>query len=166
MIKKNKRKWQEEKLPIIMSTGIIRNHTVCKKCNITLCEKNEMLYERSYKGVKYSLNMGQCKACHSKTSFCKYKYEDPILNEYSLIEYKRVAKKLHHFRNAETYKARSREFARNAILNISDDYSRLCLLSHPYLDLKRSDITPEMIELHRKQLIVKRKLKKQGIWVR
>ena len=52
MIKKNKRKWQEEKLPIIMSTGIIRNHTVCKKCNITLCEKNEMLYERSYKGVK------------------------------------------------------------------------------------------------------------------
>lgn len=163
MIKKNKRKWQEEKLPIIMSTGIIRNHTVCKKCNITLCEKNEMLYKRSYKGVKYFLNMGQCKACHSKTSFCKYKYEDPILNDYSLIQYKRVARKVHHFKNAEEYRVRNREFARNAIFNISDNYSRLCLLSHPYLNLERSDITPEMIEIHKKQLIVKRKLKNQKL---
>lgn len=155
------------KAPVVVSMQVVRNHVVCKKCNVTLCEKNEMLYKRSYKGVQYFLNMGVCGSCHGRPSnFCRYKYADPILDECSILQQKRIDKKMHRLRHLEKFRARQREFQKNTRVNISNDYSIICLLSSTNLNLTKSDITPEMIEIHKKQLIIKRELKNQGIWVR
>lgn len=155
------------KPPVVVSMQVVRNHAVCKKCNITLCEKNEMLYKRSYKGVEYFLNMGVCRSCYGRSSnFCRYQYEDPILEKLSIAQHQKIDKRVYHNKNIEVQRERLRNHATKQRTNIDDKYVIQCLLLIKDFNLTRSNITAEMIETKRKQLKVYRELKTQGICVR
>lgn len=155
------------KPPVVVSMQVVRNHIVCKKCNITLCEKNEMLYKRSYKAVEYFLNMGVCRSCYGRSSnFCRYQYEDSILEKLSIAQHQKIDKKVHQLKNVEKYRERTRNHATKQRVNIDDKYVIQCLLLIKDFNLTRKTITPEMIQTKRKQLRIYRELKTQGICVR
>jgi hypothetical protein len=155
------------KAPVVVSMQVVRNHAVCKKCNITLCEKNEMLYKRSYKGVEYFLNMGVCISCYGRPSkACRYQYEDPVLEKLSILQHQKIDKGIYHHKNIEAQRERLRNLAAKQRVNIDDKYVIQCLLLIKDFNLTRKTITPEMIETKRKQLRVYRELKTQGICVR
>jgi len=155
------------KPPVVVPMQVVRNHTICKKCGVSLCKKNERLYKRSYKGVEYFLNMGVCISCHGRPSkACRFKYEDPTLEKLSLYQHQRIDKKIYHFKNIKACREKSRNRARKQSINLDDKYVIHSLLSIKDLGLTRDVITPEMIKTKRKQLKIYRELKNQGICVR
>jgi hypothetical protein len=111
---------------------------ICHKCNVILCDKNNI--------TQYKSDI-LCKQCLSNSNSCEITYptkELQLLADQGTLNWKKqLAKK------------------RNANLTDSIIKSRLQALGIP-----REKVTDELIELKRKQIETIRKLKNQGIWVR
>lgn len=150
------------------SYTILRKYHQCRKCGITLCEKNEFLTASSScrkKGIKH--RSADCRQCIKKTNYCNIKYDDPVLNELckkqAVVQYNKVYPKKH--REAIRKNARITSMMRDFLLTDSVVISRLVesegikrILGRK---IKKSEITPSMIDAKRKHILLTRKLKNQ-----
>lgn len=109
---------------------------VCFKCGVTLCDKN-------YYKTKGQVNNRQCKHCKNNQKSCRVSYSEEISKEITLINI--------------------RESARKRCLSLTDITIKSYLRHVGY---NYHEVTLKMIEIKRKQLVIKRNLKNQGIWVR
>lgn len=154
-----------------MIKEIIRIATVCKKCGIELCEKNES-YNTKVTGQKYRRTT--CKTCTFDTRVCRISYEDPLLDALSIKQRKFLQHKIDFARNPEWiaersrlsyYKHKEERLAYNKAkqkeerLTLDDQYIKK-LLAHSKNALFSSynQLTPEIIEIKKKQIEVFRKL--------
>jgi hypothetical protein len=178
----------------------------CYKCEVELSSKN----------LQYKTD-NQCRQCRQRSLFCKYKYDDPVLEDFSIIRYRVLNSIISYRRNnfqlfkrkgvcfkcgvtlcdknhyksdgkaSNTQCKHCRNNQKSCRVNYSEEISKKitntkirasaakrCLsltdvaiknyLRH--VGYNYHEITPTMIEIKRKQIIIKRKLKEQGIWVR
>lgn len=131
----------------------------CKKCGVSLCDKNKIKIKKHIRIV--------CKSCHNNTNYCTVIYNSEELNILS----KKICKKYNHskakkkyYRNnilkyKEYHKEYQKEYQKEKSKILSDYYIKRTLLIHDKM-LSSKNITPELIELKRKQLILKRNVKK------
>jgi hypothetical protein len=139
-----------------MIKEIVRIATTCKKCGVTLCEKNEMFNQnQTYKMYRMYI----CKHCWNGVTYCRVVYKDP--------ELKTLSQKKNILINAYCSKRRNIDRrklyvnAKNAKEReqLSDIYIIKVLLSDKKKLFKStSEITPELIEIKRKQLKIHRML--------
>ena len=145
---------------------IIRKNTHCKKCNIELCEKNEFLSYGSQgqqKGFKYRHT--ECKQCVKKYNSCRIKYDNPVLNELckkqGVYFYNKLYAKKHKstiILNARVTKNKRRsELTDNIIIN--DIISSPGIIKRVGRPLTKNEITPTMIDVKRKSILLTRTLK-------
>ena len=121
---------------------------ICKKCGVTLCNKNEVYKNKLLLKVI-------CKHCARKgAKACQYIYDDPKLEKLSREVNKRLSKEM-------AYKNTTRERK-----SLDEKYIRYLLTGDPKINLNYDQISPELIEIKRKQVRTIRELKNQGIWVR
>jgi hypothetical protein len=148
---------------------IIRKNTHCKKCNIELCEKNEFLSyggQGMKKGCKYRHTT--CKHCVKNYNSCRIKYDDPVLNELCKKQGVYLYNKLYVKKHKSTilmnarktkYKRRSELTDNIVIHDLIYSHGIIRKLGRP---LKKEEITPIMIDVKRKSILLTRKLKEQG----
>lgn len=142
-----------------MIKEIVRIATTCKKCGVSLCEKNEKFNQnQTYKRYRMYI----CKHCWDGSSYCKITYTDPqldilckkkvkLVNAYCSKRRRIEKRKLH----VDARNKRERE-------ELSDVYIIKVLLSDKKKLFKStSDITPELIEIKRKQISIFRILKQK-----
>lgn len=178
----------------------------CNKCQVELSSKN----------LQYKTD-NQCKQCSKGNLFCTYKYDDPVLEDLSIIKYRALNSLISYRRNnPQLFKRKGVCFKCGVILCDKNHYKsdgkasntqckhcrnnqkscRVTYLEEISKEITRTkvrasaterclsltdvtiksylrhvgynyhEITPTMIEIKRKQLIIKRELKKQGLWVR
>jgi len=121
---------------------------ICKKCGVTLCNKNE-IYKNSV------LLKVICKHCARKgAKMCQYIYDDPKLEKLSREVNKKLCQKL------------ARKNTKTERKNLDQKYIRYLLIADNKISLNYDQITPELIEIKKKELLIKRELKNQGLWVR
>jgi hypothetical protein len=121
-----------------------RNHRIgpykrkgeCFKCGVILCDKNH------YKSDGKASNT-QCKHCRNNQKSCRVSYP------------KDICKKITNTRQRNSAKLRVDALYDNVVKN----YLR-------HVGYTTDVISPEMIEIKKKQLLIKRELRKQGVWVR
>lgn len=114
-----------------------RHHQVSLKRHNTCHKCGVTICDKNFHSWK------QCVHCMNNSKSCRVKYPDDI-------SYKITRQKC-----SITAKNRSNELTDSAVKN---------LLRH--VGYKSDEISSTMIEIKRKQVIIKRKLKNQGIWVR
>ena len=121
-----------------------RNHRIgpykrkgeCFKCGVILCDKNH------YKSDGKASNT-QCKHCRNNQKSCRLTYSEEI------------SKKITNTKKKASATERCLSLTDTTIKN----YLR-------HVGYNYHEVTPEMIEIKRKQLLIKRELRKQGLWVR
>jgi hypothetical protein len=116
--------------------------TVCRRCGSELSEKNECI------GLsKDKKRIDRCKHCrYGIEQFCKLSYSTIELEEFSILQNDKITAHL----------------AIIARRNLDDNYIKILILNS-IQGLSPEDITPNLIEIKKKQLIVKRKLKNQKL---
>jgi len=147
----------------------------CKSCGVQLSEKNESI-------IKSQINnrATRCKSCVYGTNFCLYIYPTKELEKLSIVQSRVLRNKLYRKKYPERIKCgvkksqlkyQEKYYKKAALKNtefretLHDTYVRTRILQ-TIPDLTYEDITPELIEIKRKQLLIKREFKNQGIWVR
>jgi hypothetical protein len=147
---------------------IIRNNTKnCIKCSILLCEKNEYLvFDKKY--VRYH-RANSCKSCATKANYCKLKYPSEELELLSKKRCQQISKnkwKIYNKEKVKEYKSKQKQEQKESVKKLDDYYVKVLLsrLSNHHINL--DDVPEKLIELKKKELIIKRELKNQGIWVR
>ena len=142
-----------------MIKEIVRIATTCKKCGVSLCEKNEKFNQnQTYKRYRMYI----CRHCYDNSSYCKTTYTDPKLDILCKKRVKLINAYCSKRRRIETRKlyvnaknAKERE-------ELSDIYIIKVLLSDKKKLFKSTfDITPELIEIKRKQISIYRALKQK-----
>ena len=129
----------------------------CTKCGVTLCEKNWLLQHSSKK------LRPDCKQCITNVISCSYKYTSDVLTKLSRKKARKIANIIYH--NKETTKKQQLSYnikyakinRKNRSMLLTDGYISTLLYSN--FGLLCKDITPEIIEVKRNQLILKRWLK-------
>jgi hypothetical protein len=141
--------------------------TECKQCGVELCDKNELyiVSEVNHKSAK-------CNACTHKCRSCKVIYPNKKLQELSKIKNKQLNLKLNKVRNPEVYKealkatftknkdkyaAIQKVYANKQRTELGDTYVKQRITSSFRLGVK--EITPQLIEVKRKQLELIRTIK-------
>lgn len=125
------------------------------------------MLEYCYKRKK-TYRKNTCRSCKTKGLSCRLTYDDPELETLSLIKYNSIGTRCSRQRHIEKRKLYQNSKSLVERKTLDDKYIIKSLLHSPKIKLFESveQITPEIIEVKRKQLIVQRELKKQGIWVR
>lgn len=145
---------------------IIRKNTHCKKCNIELCEKNEFLSHGSHgkqKGVKYRHTT--CKHCVKNYNSCRIKYHDPVLNELSKKRAEYLYNKLYNKKHVATIRLNARISKNKRRSDLTDNIIINDIISSPAIikrvgrPLTKDEITPTMIDVKRKSILLNRTLK-------
>jgi hypothetical protein len=149
--------------------------TECKSCGVKLSEKNECIIKS-----KINNRATRCMSCVYSKTYCTYQYSIPKFEELSKIQCRIIGRSLYKKRNLEKVK----QSAKNSFLKYKDKYYKNAAFKQTYLretlnntyvrsrilqtipGLTYNDVTPELIEIKRKQILIKRNLKNQGIWVR
>jgi hypothetical protein len=141
-------------------------YTECRKCGITLCEKNQFLTETGKakeKGVKHKF--GDCRQCVKKTNHCNIKYDDPVLNELckkqAVVLYNKLYPKKHREtinRNNRNTKNKNRSLLTDSIV-INDLIHSTKIQKILGRRIEKSEITPIMIDVKRKHTLLTRTLK-------
>jgi len=116
---------------------IIPDYKKCQDCNTILSIDKFILYKESRKGDKYRTN--SCRSCINKRVKLSPKYHDKL--KYTPEKGKYMVK----------YMAKQRE-------HLSDYYIKSLLIDDRNFELKWRDITPELIIIKRKQLLLKQKI--------
>lgn len=147
---------------------IIRNDRKnCIKCDILLCEKNEhLVFDKTY--VRYH-RANSCKSCATKANYCKLKYSTEELELLSKKRCQKISKdkwRLYNKEKVKEYKSKQKQEQKELVKKLDDHYVKLLMsrLSNHHFSL--DDIPEKLIELKKKELIIKRELKNQGVWVR
>jgi hypothetical protein len=147
----------------------------CNSCGVQLSEKNEHI-------IKSRVNnrATRCSSCVYGTNYCLYVYPTKELEELSKVQCKVIRRKLYKKKNFERIKYytkrsflkyKNKYYKKSASKStkfretLHDTYVRTRILQ-TIPGLIYEDVTSELIEIKRKQLLIKRKLKNQGIWVR
>jgi hypothetical protein len=141
--------------------------TECKQCGVELCDKNELyiVSEVNHKSAK-------CKTCTYDYKSCKVVYPNTTLQELSKIKNKRLNLKLNKVRNPEVYKealkatftknkdkyaAIQKVYAHKQRVELGDVYVKRRIVSSFKFGV--NNVTPELIEIKRKQLELIRTIK-------
>ena len=138
----------------------------CIKCGIFLCTKNEIFVYCNKRKRTYRQNV--CRSCKTNGLSCRLTYDDSKLEALSLSRYNAITTRFSRQRHIEKRKLYQNLKSLVERETLDNRYIIKSLLHSTKIKLFESveQITPEIIEVKRKQLIVQRELKKQGIWVR
>jgi hypothetical protein len=139
-----------------MNKEIVRIATICKRCGVSLSSKNEKFNQnQTYKIYR----MHVCRHCWAGVTYCRVIYKDPELKTLSqkrnilinaYCSKRRNIDKRKLYVNAKNAKEREK---------ISDIYIiKLLLSDKKKLFKSTSEITPELIEIKRKQIQLYRML--------
>jgi hypothetical protein len=129
----------------------------CTKCGVTLCEKN-LIREHYSKKIRTI-----CKQCKTNVRSCSYKYTTDILTILSRKKAREIANIIYHNKSSTkkqqlSYRIKfSKRNRKNRTMLLTDGYISTLLNSN--FGLLYNEITPELIEVKRNQIILKRCLK-------
>jgi hypothetical protein len=139
----------------------------CKKCEIILCKKNEYVqYDK--KLLKYYI-AHSCKSCVANANFCSITYPTEELEELSKKQCQNISKRKWRLKNNEKvkeFKTIQKQKQKSSVAELDNDYVKLLLTRLANHHFTLDNISEEQILLKKKELIIKRNLKNQGIWVR
>ena len=147
---------------------VIRNYTECRKCGVTLCEKNEFLTASPScreKGIEH--RFANCRQCVKKTNYCNIKYDDPILHELCKKQAVVMYNKLYPKKHKEVIRKNARRTSSMRKFLLTDNTVIGRLIESVGIQKilgrkpKKSEITPSMIDAKRKHILLTRKLKNQ-----
>lgn len=142
----------------------LRINIFCKTCGIEICEKNKTTIKT--KSKNYIAN--SCMSCVKNRKFCSLHYESKELEKLSIKRSKQLSKdKWKYYNKAKviSYKTVQKQKQKEVVTNLGDNYIKM-LINREHDNFAYNKITPELINLKRKEVLIKRKLKTQGIWVR
>lgn len=142
-----------------------KTNLFCKSCGIKICDKNK------YTQVSYSriYIANKCKSCERKTNFCDLHYESEELETLSKkrsLEISRSKWKLKNKEKLKQIKDQEKEEQKRKIKDLDENYVKRLLCNLSNHDFTMDNVPEKFVELKKKELLIKRKLKNQGIWVR
>tara|TARA_R110000868_G_scaffold96528_2_gene265648 strand:+ start:125 stop:802 length:678 start_codon:yes stop_codon:yes gene_type:complete len=149
---------------------VIRNYTECRKCGVTLCEKNEFLTASPScrkKGIKHRFS--KCAHCTRKRNVCRVYYSNMELQELSVIQNVVIENKVYSYQNRSEINFNNNKRNLNYRNDLHDSYIIKCLQDaatvHKALGraLKKEEITPKLMDVKRKHILLTRKLRNQRI---
>jgi hypothetical protein len=139
----------------------------CKKCEIILCKKNEYLQYHK-KLLKYYISHS-CRSCVSNANFCAIIYPTEELETLSKKQCQNISKRKWKLKNNEKvkeFKTIQKQKQKLLVSELDNDYIKLLLTRLANHHYTLDNVSEKQIELKKKELVIKRKLKEQGIWVR
>jgi hypothetical protein len=148
------------------SYTIIRNYDQCRKCGITLCEKNEFLTASpscKKKGIKH--RFADCRHCVKKRNICGISYDNPVLNELCKKQAVVLYNKLYPKKHREAIRENRKRTKNKSRSLLTDSIVRHDLIHSTKIQkilgrkLKKSEITPAMIDVKKKHILLTRILK-------
>jgi hypothetical protein len=150
----------------VNSYTIIRNYNHCRKCGIPLCEKNEFLTaspSSRKKGIKH--RFADCRYCVKKRNVCGIRYDDPVLNELCKKQAVILYNKMYSIQHKEILQDKNSKRNKKDRRLLHDDIIIRDIIKSSKIQkilgrkIKKSEITPSMIDVKRKHILLTRKLK-------
>jgi len=137
----------------------------CSRCGVKICDKNK--YKINPKVSKYI--SGMCKSCFINAKFCALHYESKELEILSSKRSQNISKRMWQLKNPQKQKGiriQDKKNQKKKVKEFDEHYMKVLICRESKLNLKVEDIPQKLIELKKKELVIKRNLKNQGIWVR
>ena len=144
-------------------TNVQRESLNCKCCGIKICDKNKYAIDPG----KYILN--KCRACFKNTKFCVLHYDSKELELLSSRMSQNISKRMWQLKNPkhqQKIRTQEKENIKKKVKEFDERYIKNLICRETKINLKVDDIPHELVELKKKELVIKRNLKNQGIWVR
>lgn len=146
-------------------TNAQRESFNCKCCGIKICDKNKYVIDP---GIGKYIS-SKCRACFINAKFCVVHYESEELELLSKRMSQNISKHIWQLRNPkhqQKIRTQDKEKQKEKVKEFDERYIRLLICRETKLNLKVEDIPDKLVELKKKELVIKRNFKNQGIWVR
>jgi hypothetical protein len=143
----------------------LKGNLFCKCCGIKICEKNR--YTQVTNSKVYIAN--KCKSCQRKANFCDLHYESEkleVLSKKRSAQLSRYKWKLNNKEKVKQFKDQEKELQKEKIRSLDGNYVKRLLSNLSNHGITMDNVPEKLIEMKKKELLVRRALKKQGIWVR
>ena len=137
----------------------------CKNCGIKICDKNKYIIDSRID--KYISSM--CRSCFINAKFCVLHYESKELEILSSKRSQNISKRMWQLKNPQKQKGiriQDKKNQKKKVKEFDEYYIKMLICRESKFNLKVEDIPQKLTELKKKELIIKRNLKNQGIWVR